>query len=91
MILGENQTGHEIAEHIAKKVKVNPQILSTLKNEISIRSMNPGGEFETSMVRPPVILVALVKSKIRQGSSKSAIFLGDLPRVLFLHSFSLAI
>ena len=38
--------------------------------------MNPGGEFEASMVGPLVILVVLVVRQIVKGSSKSGIFLG---------------
>ena len=41
LILNRNTKGCEVAEHIPKKVEINPQILSTLKNEESIWSMNP--------------------------------------------------
>ena len=48
--------------------------------------MNPGRDFETSMVGPIGILVALVKRKIGQGYSKLGKFLGDISRVLYLLS-----
>ena len=51
-------------------------MLSTLKNEKSTGSMNPGANFETSMVGPLGILVTLVKRQIWQGSSKAGIFVG---------------
>ena len=38
--------------------------------------MNPGANFELSMVRPMGILFALVGRKIGQGYSKSGIFVG---------------
>ena len=38
--------------------------------------MKHGRDFETSVVGPMVILVALVKSQIGQGSSNSGIFFG---------------
>ena len=41
--------------------------------------MNPGGDFETSIVGPLGILVALVSRKIGQGCSDSGNFLGELP------------
>ena len=69
-----NTKGYEAAEHIATKVEVNPRMLLTLKNEKSILSMNPGANFETSVVGPLEILVALVKRQIGQGSSNSGIF-----------------
>ena len=40
LIMDRNTKGCEVAEHIAKKVEVNPQMLSTLKNVKSIWSMN---------------------------------------------------
>ena len=62
-------------------------MLSTLKNAKSIWSINPGGSFYTSVVVPLVILVALFKRRIGQGSSKSGVFMVDLPWVLFLPCF----
>ena len=50
--LDGNPKGYEVAEHIATKVEVNPRMISTLKNAKSIRSMNLGGDFETSVVGP---------------------------------------
>ena len=38
--------------------------------------MNPGANFETSMVVPLVILVALLKIKIGQDYYRSGIFVG---------------
>ena len=40
-----NQKGYEVAKYTAKKVEVNPQILSAFKNVKSIQSMKPGGKF----------------------------------------------
>ena len=71
-----NPKGYEVAEHTDTTVEVNPRMLSTLKNEKSIRSMNPGATFETSVVGPMGILVALVKRHIGQGSSNSGRFSG---------------
>ena len=42
LILDENPKGYGVAEHIVTKGEENTQILSTLENEKSIRSMNPG-------------------------------------------------
>ena len=36
MLLGGNPKGYELAEHIDKKVEVNPRMISTVKNEKSI-------------------------------------------------------
>ena len=44
-------------------------MLSTLKNAKSVWIVNPGGDFETSVVGSLGILVALVKRQIDQGSS----------------------
>ena len=41
--------------------------------------MKPGEIFETSMVGPLGILVALFRRQIVQGSSNSGIFGGDYP------------
>ena len=76
LLLDGNPKGCEVAEHIATKVEVNPWMLSTLKNEKSIWSMNPGENFKTSVVGPLEILFALVKRKIGQGSSNSWRFYG---------------
>ena len=57
-VLDINTKYYEVEEHIATKVKVNPQIISTFKNEKSILIMSPGGIFKTSMVGLLVILVA---------------------------------
>ena len=46
--------------------------------------MNPGENFETSVVGPLGILVALVKIKIGQGSYNSGIFSGRLSMSPFL-------
>ena len=76
LLLYGNPNGYEVAEHIDTKVQVYPQMLSTLKNDKSIWSMNPGEDFETSVVGPLGILVALVKRYIGQGSSNSGRFFG---------------
>ena len=76
LILDVKTKGCEVAEHIATKVYINKQIPSALKNEMSILSMNPGVKFETSMVGPLGILVALVKRQMGQGSSNSGKFSG---------------
>ena len=41
--------------------------------------MNPGGNFETSVVGPLGVLVALVKRQIGQALPIQGDFLGDLP------------
>ena len=51
-------------------------MLSALKNEKYIWSMNPGGDFETSMVRPLIISVDLVKIQTMLGYYKSGKFVG---------------
>ena len=56
-----NPKGYEVEEHIATKVEVNPRMLSTLKNAKYIWIMKPGANFETSVVGPLGILVALVR------------------------------
>ena len=75
-LLDGDPKGYEVAEHIAKRVEVNIRMISTLKNEKSIWSMNAGGNFETSVVVLLGILVALVKRQIGQGSSDSERFSG---------------
>ena len=70
LLLYGNRKGCQLAEHIATKVEVIPQMLSTLKKEKPIWSMNPGANFETSMVASMAILVALVNRQIRQGFYK---------------------
>ena len=79
MFLDVNSKGCKVAEHIATKVMVNPRILSTLKKEKSIQSIKTGVNFETVVVGPLVIVVALVKRQIVNDYSKSGRFLGDLP------------
>ena len=71
-----NPKGYEVAYHIATKVEVNPRMLSALKNAKIILSMNPGENFQTSVVGPLEILVALVKRQIGQGYSNSGRFSG---------------
>ena len=39
LIMDRIPKGYEVAEHIAKKIAVNPQMLSTLKKSKSIQSM----------------------------------------------------
>ena len=54
--------------------------------------MNPGGDFETSIVGPLGILVALVSRKIGQGYSDSGNFSGRTSMIPFLAiRFSLVI
>ena len=69
LILYGNIKGYEVANHITKKFEINPRILSKLKNEKSIWSMNPGVNVETSVVGPLGILFALVMRQIGQVSS----------------------
>ena len=76
LLLDGNPKGYEVAEHIAKTVEVNPWMISTLKNAKSIWSMNPGANFDTSVVGPLGILSDLVKRQIGQGSSNSGRFYG---------------
>ena len=47
LLLDVNPKGYEVEEHTDKKVDLKPQMLSTLKNEKSIRSMNLGASLET--------------------------------------------
>ena len=47
-----------------------------IEKKKSIRIMNPGENFETSVVGPLRILAALVKIQIGQGSSNSGRFSG---------------
>ena len=74
LLMDGNPRGCEVEEHIATKVEVNPQMLSTLKNAESIWSMNSGENVKTSVVGPLEFLVALVKRQIGQGSSNSGRF-----------------
>ena len=60
---------YDVAEHIATKVEVNPQMLLTLKNVKSILIINLGENFETPMVGTLNALNALVKGQIGKGSS----------------------
>ena len=91
-LLDVNTKESEAAENIATKVEVNTQTISTLKSAKSIRGINPGEDFETSMVGPLGILVALVKGKIGQVSSKSGICFGRTSMRTFITiSFSLEI
>ena len=54
--------------------------------------MKPGANFETSVVGPLGILVALVKKQIGQGSYNSGRFSGRPPMIPFLAiRFSLVI
>ena len=67
---------YELVQHIATKVEVNSHMLSTLKNQKFILSMNPGENFETSVVGPLGTLVSLFKRQTGQGYSKSGRFFG---------------
>ena len=78
MILYGNPKGYEVENNIATKVEVNPRMLSTFKIAKSICSMNLGANFETSVVGPLGILVALVKRQIGQGSFNSG-KISDIP------------
>ena len=92
LILGRNTKGCEVSEHIATKLEVDTWMISKLKNTKSIWSMKPGEKFETSMVGPLGVLVALFKRNIWQGSFKSGIFVGRPSMSPFLEiSFSLKI
>ena len=84
LLLYENPKGYEVAQHIDKKFDVNPQMLSTLKNAKSIWSMNPGAKFETSIVGPLGIIVALVMIQIGKGYSNSGRFTGITSMIPFL-------
>ena len=61
LLLGGSPKGYEVEDHIYIKIDVNPRILSTLKNAKSIWSMNSGAVFETLVVGPLGISVAIVK------------------------------
>ena len=76
LILDGNPKGYEVAEHISKKAELNPRMLSTLKNAKSIWSMNPGEIFDTLVVGPLGILVALIMRQIGQDYSNSGKFSG---------------
>ena len=67
LLLDGNPKGYEVEEHILKKFKVNPQMLSTSKNEKFIWSIKPGGIFETSVVGPLGIFIFLGQEKNRAG------------------------
>ena len=69
-IIYGNKKGYEVSEHTVTKVDVNPRMLSKSKNEKSIWSMKLGAKFETSVVVPLGVLVALVKRKIVKESYK---------------------
>ena len=84
LIMYGNPKGYEVAEHISTKFEVNLQMLSTLKYAKSIWSMKPGANFDTSMVIPMLIFVALVRRQIGQGYSKSGIFYGRPFMITFL-------
>ena len=58
--------GYEASDHISTNVKVYPLILSTLKNEKCVWSMNPEGNVETSMFRPLVILYEFLNMQKRE-------------------------
>ena len=64
LFLDGNLKGYKVAENIATKFEVNPRMLSTLENAKFILSMNPGENFETSVVGPMEILFALVMRQI---------------------------
>ena len=76
LLMKRNPNVYELEEHVATKVEVNPRIISTLKTAKSIWIMNPGANFETSVVGPLGILVALVRRQIGQGYSNSGRFYG---------------
>ena len=61
LLIDGNPNGYEVSAHIATKVEINPQMISTLKKTKSIWNMKPGANFETSVVGTLGILVALVK------------------------------
>ena len=84
LLLNGNPKGYEVAEHITTKFEVNPRMLSKLKNEKSIWSMNPGVNVETSVVGPLGILFALVNIHIGKGSSNSGRFSGRPSKRPFL-------
>ena len=54
--MDRNPKEYELVDHISTKVEVNPRMISTLKNEKCILTMNPGTNLETFMVEPLGIL-----------------------------------
>ena len=87
LLLDGNPKGYEVAEHTATKYKRNPRMLSTLKNEKYIWSINLVENFDTSMLVTLVILVALLKIQIEKGSSKSVKFIGRPFMIPFFEFF----
>ena len=71
LLLAGIPKGYEVTEHISTKVEVNQQMISALKNQKSIWSMNRRAKFETSLVVPLGISVALVNTQIGKSYSKS--------------------
>ena len=67
LLLDGNPKRYEVVDHVATKLEVNTQMLSTLKDAKSIWSMNPAGDFKTSVVGPLIILVAVAKRQIGRG------------------------
>ena len=55
---------------------IKPTDFSKLKSTKYVWRINPGANFETSMLGPMVILVASVKKQIGQGYYKSGRFFG---------------
>ena len=91
LILDGNPTGYEVAEHTATKVEVNPWITSTPKKKIHLKHESREG-FETSVVGPLGVLVALVKRQTGHVSSKSGGgFWETLDGTFFAIRFSLLI
>ena len=83
LLMDENKKGYEVAEHIATKVEGNPRMISTLKNAKYIWSMNPGANFETSVVGP---LDSWFKWISRFSMLKASV---DLPQLLWLYALLL--
>ena len=84
LLLNGNTKWYEVSEHIATKVGVNPRTLSKTKNAKYIWIMNPGANFETLVIFPLWILVALARRQIGQSSSMLGRFYGITSMVSFL-------
>ena len=62
--MGRKTNIYDVEEHKVTKVKLNPWVLSTLKNSKYIWRMKAGATFDKSIVEPLVILSYLVNRQV---------------------------
>ena len=67
LLLDGNRKGYEVAEHIVKKVEINPHMLSILKNEKYILSMTSAVNFLDISDRVSESFICLGHAKDREG------------------------